>query len=582
VTAAPCLHGPHRRDSSRKLTGFRSAIPCWEHRTRHSNLSRIGDPMTRLLWTTGICWISLALPVFGQGVAQGPDRAAIARAGKASMKRFEKEPASWTTTTLVPAGYQFVVDVIIAPGMRRSVLSVEVQGRREEIVRITQKGSVWYVNERGKTGKYRPFEAPLDVPTAYMYLVRSDPLFSIDETPNAFGTYEGTKDGIATFRSPLAEPIRKQLEKTFAEFDQFTKENPKQVIPPENARSMELARNLLAHGLSTEIDLKSGMLVQFGAPERRTKLTGFRWLTQVDPKDFSTEGATWDDYTDDPTSGDRNDVLMIGHCALWRPGMKTPESDGRLLNVKTGRYRRIPFQGAMSLPGCFTKDRTHVVVTGVDTMNAVMGLYEIDLKTGVNRRLGGDLLSSGFSLFPSLSPDGKTVVVSHKGAAGRILEIQICVVDLATGNARIVGEPRDTGPVSWFPDGKGLLIGDRKSIDMSKPSISTICRLDLDGHLTKLCEGSSPVVLGDGQRILFEDQTTRSWKTCALDGGDVKLYADGMKGCAFPAPSPDGKRLLMMHFQPGKGPEPLIFPLGQNDGKPVTTVPGLWSTPAWR
>jgi hypothetical protein len=55
-----------------------------------------------------------------------------------------------------------------------------------------------------------------------------------------------------------------------------------------------------------------------------------------------------------------------------------------------------------------------------------------------------------------------------------------------------------------------------------------------------------------------------------------------MKGCAFPAPSPDGKRLLMMHFQPGKGPEPLIFPLGQNDGKPVTTVPGLWSTPAWR
>ena len=40
--------------------------------------------------------------------------------------------------------------------------------------------------------------------------------------------------------------MRRQLEKTIAEFDQFTKQNPKQVIPPANARSMDLARNLLA------------------------------------------------------------------------------------------------------------------------------------------------------------------------------------------------------------------------------------------------------------------------------------------------------------------------------------------------
>ena len=123
------------------------------------------------------------------------------------MKRLEKEPASWTTITLVPGGYQFVVEVVIAPGMRRSVLSAEFQGRREEIARITQKDNVWYVNDRGKTGKYRPYEAPLDVPTSYMYLVRSDPLFSIDDSPTGFGTHEGTKEGIATFRSPLPEPM---------------------------------------------------------------------------------------------------------------------------------------------------------------------------------------------------------------------------------------------------------------------------------------------------------------------------------------------------------------------------------------
>ncbi len=131
-------------------------------------------------------------------------------------------------------------------------------------------------------------------------------------------------------------------------------------------------------------------------------------------------------------------------------------------------------------------------MTGVDTMNGVMGLYEIDLKTGVNRGLGGDLLANGISLFPSLSPDGKTVVVSHKGTTGGILDVQICLVDLATGNARIVGEPLDTGPVCWFPDGKFLLLADRKSIDVSKPALSTIYRMDLEGRLTKLARGCEP------------------------------------------------------------------------------------------
>jgi Tol biopolymer transport system component len=136
--------------------------------------------------------------------------------------------------------------------------------------------------------------------------------------------------------------------------------------------------------------------------------------------------------------------------------------------------------------------------------------------------------------------------------------------------------------LSWLPDGKGLVIVDRKTIDVSKPALETICRMDLDGRLTTLCEGSSPQVLGDWKRILFQEPTSRMWKTGDLDGADVKLYADGMKGCAFPAPSPDGKRLLMMRFRSGSAPEPLIFPLGQSDGKSATIAAGLWKSPAWR
>ncbi len=538
--------------------------------------------MTRPLWMIGIFLASPVYPIFGQTALKPPDPAALARAGQASLKRFETEAASWTTTNLAPGGVKFVVDVVATPTMRRSVLSVEVQGGRQELARITQKGGVWYVVEGRKAGKYRPYEAPLDAPTAYMYLTRSDPQFITEALPAGFGVYEGTTKGIATYRGPLADHLRKQLANSIAEFDKFTKQNPGQVIDPEMTRSMDSARDLLARGLATAIDLESGMLTEFGAPESRTSVTGFRWHARIDAEEFVTEGPNWDDYTDDPTAGDRNDLVMIGHCGVWRPGMPSPEADGRLLDVKTGRFRRIAFQGAMTLPGCFARDRTRAVVTGVDIQSGVLGLYEIDLKTGVNRQLGGDLLANGYSLLPSLSPDGKTVAVLHKGASGPILEVQICLVDLATGAAKPLGAPRDTGAVSWFPDGKALLIVDRKSIDLSKPAIETICRLDLEGRVTKLCPGSSPVMLGDGKRILFEDRTSRTWNTCNLDGGDVKLYADGMKGCAFPAPSPDGKRLLMMRFRSGQAPEPLIFLLGQSEGTPATKTAGLWKSPAWR
>ena len=38
----------------------------------------------------------------------------------------------------------------------------------------------------------------------------------------------------------------------------------------------------------------------------------------------------------------------------------------------------------------------------------------------------------------------------------------------------------------------------------------------------------------------------------------------------------------MMRFRTGQAPEPVIFPVGQSDGTPVTRVAGLWASPAWR
>ena len=186
---------------------------------------------------------------------------------------------------------------------------------------------------------------------------------------------------------------------------------------------------------------------------------------------------------------------------------------------------------------------------------------------------------------PALSPDGRTLAVLHLGTTGRLLESQVCLVDLETGKARELGKPQDMAFPSWPPDGKGLLLLHREvadASDLNSPRTDTIARMDLEGRITKIREGSMPVLLNDGKTILFKDNNDRTWRTCGLDGGDVKPYAGGMAGFGFPAPAPDGRRIIMMHFRQGTAPEPTILPIGGSEGKPAITSPGLWATPAWR
>jgi hypothetical protein len=54
----------------------------------------------------------------------------------------------------------------------------------------------------------------------------------------------------------------------------------------------------------------------------------------------------------------------------------------------------------------------------------------------------------------------------------------------------------------------------------------------------------------------------------------TRLVCAAKSGC-LQSP-PDGKRLLLMRFRSGRPPEPVIFPLGQSEGKPAPTALGLW------
>jgi hypothetical protein len=527
--------------------------------------------------TVSILLLIPDLPVWGQAAKSPPDPATLARAGRETIRRFQTESASWTVQNETPSGIRFVAEVETTPQARRIVLSGEREGRRVELARVVQRDGAWYVTQPGKVGKYRPYEAALDTPTAYIYLSRSDLFFVTEDNIPGLGAYVGTEAGIATYRSPLPEPSRRQLEAMIADYGAAARGKP------ELAKGLDRMKGLLKRGIETRVDVALGMIVQYGTAERPTRVGDFRWRDRIDPNDFSVDGRKWDDFTADPMAGDRDDLVMIGHCGVWRPGMNSPETDGRLLDLKTGRYRRIPFQGGQVMPGCFLAGRTRVAVTGLDaTGDGALGLYEVDLKTGANRRLGGELLGGGMTLFPVLSPDCQTLAVIHKGADERRLDSRICLVDIKSGEARRLGEPHDMAFPSWLPNGRGLIVLVRLP-DVAKDRLTdTIARLDLDGKLTTLRPGSMPVLLGDEKRILFQDSQARTWHTCNLEGQDVKPYADGLKGYGFPTPAPDGKRVLMMHFEAGKAPVPVVLSIDSSRGQPATTAPGLWAMPAWR
>jgi hypothetical protein len=335
-------------------------------------------------------------------------------------------------------------------------------------------------------------------------------------------------------------------------------------------------------GILHRVELASGLIVEMAPQNIQMKIQNLRWLEKTPMQDLAVDDKKFEDVSDDPTAGaDLNELVMMGHDPTWKPGRPSGDPDGRFLNLRTGQVRRIGFEGAASVGGCFLKDRRFAVISGVDTMQGTWALCRIDLKTGENVRLGGEPLASGMSMFPVISPDGKTLAVLHKGAGEKLLESRVYLVDPQDGSAdaKPLGEPMDTAFLNWLPDGKGLILVQRESKGMDKVPDSTIVRMDLAGKVVPLRKGRGPVVVGE--RILFEDEG-RQWKTCDLSGKDEKLFADGLTKYNFPAPSPDGKRILMMKFDPQTGPRPMVLEWGASEGKPATTMDGLWSMPAWR
>jgi Tol biopolymer transport system component len=316
-------------------------------------------------------------------------------------------------------------------------------------------------------------------------------------------------------------------------------------------------------------------------------VSDFKWLEAIPAGTFPPMGElAWQNPPIE--AADLKDYVMVGRDSRLEVGRTNqfgridPILSGYLLNLKTGDLRRLPFHGALCLPGCFLSDRSEVVVSGLDPLGDMMGLFKVNLLTGENRRLTPDGLGYKVMLAEDLSPDGKQLVTISAFNGASVLDFQVSVLDLKTEELKPIGKPaRIQALVSWLPDGDGFVLSRPESDTGSVDTPDNLTLMDMKGVMRDIRRGRWPVVLHKSRKILYQNEF-ELWYTCDLDGKNPELFADGLRGHGIPTVSPDERQVLFVQFPKGKLPRIRLFELGKSQGKFVVHASGLTTMPVWR
>lgn len=505
----------------------------------------------------------------------------LARAGRATQEALETRAAFWTLAFEADGGELIGVDVDSAPPLRRWSVWINRDDEQKVMLRIVEREGVWYVTENGKRTKCRPYEAPSLLPILYTYLARSElPLFVDAEAE--IKKVDGRDGDCVILRTAVPEASRKRFEEGVAKFEALKK--ARGVEPPAQVREGHAnVVRMLEEGVEVHVNEQTGVVEQDGVLGRRVWLVDFDWWDPPN-EEFDVEGMEWVDETASllDTCRSVDDLIMITRQPLWMKGQETGESELLLMDIRSGRTRRVPFVFGIATKGCFSADRRRVYVPGHVPDEGAISIFEIDLATGAHRRLGSPDLKQGTVLSPELSPDGAYLTVIQLNQGSGLLENQVHIVEVASGRSKPIGRPLDTAGATWLPNREGLILVSRESADLDLPSVGTICRMDLWGNVTAIRKGEHPMVLGDSRRILFQDAATDAWQTCSVSGDGVRTVGDGLKDFGFPTVSPDGRYLIMMRFSDEKAPVPYAINLETGRMKALAVGGGMWSRPSWQ
>jgi len=489
-----------------------------------------------------------------------PDFAALRAAGQATAARLRAGPAAaWRVTGVTPANVTMAADVLDSPGCRRIIFSAQSRAVPKTLVPVgtlfETRGAWYHVDHDGRHRKHRPHEAVLPLMmTELLRELASPRLISDGDDPAALGRFVARRGDVARYAAPA---------------------------PGERRAGVADGRGFLNDGPSVAVDVRTGIVTEFITAHAAFTVTGFRHLPALLRDELNPELQTWEDYTDDPTAKGRpENLVMFGHSPFWRAGDPIPEPGAVLYDLATGRFRRVPFAGVQAIPGCFVKDRSAVVVTGMNADHVSNSLYRVDLKTGANRKLGGGTLPPGDNRVPALSPDGTSIAFLHTPDGGPVSGAQVVVIDLATDAVRKVGQSVHGAFLNWLPNGTGFVLSMRPDANRKPEDADRIYRMDLDGKVTLLCDGNSPTVLVGRKAIAFE-APDHAWRLCDLDGSNPRPLGTAGAQFASASPSSDDNRLLMLGD--GKnGPATAVYDLSTQTYRFLDLPKGLWAISVWR
>jgi hypothetical protein len=530
---------------------------------------------------------------FLQRLAPQEDPTALINAAKETAEKLKTSPASWKITLASTPDVSYIADVVQqSQNLRRIIFRSNDKDRGEaEMARLIETPDAWYVAQGGAFYKYRPYEAVFYSPVIQLLHQLAQPRLILDVDPKILAKPLGREGNIVRFALPAPNPAL--LKGLLDQVEQLRKIDPERVSKdPMVLRTVAETRRALEQGIPVGVDARSGIIVAFTADKSPVTLTDFKRYRAIPDEPFSVKEQAWRDVTDDPTEGKLESLVLMAHDPSWRdgpwpmlnwpPGTPTRKTECVLVDVSTGRVRRLAVRRAGAVPGCFINHRTGALAWAVDT-DGLTHLHQVDLKTGANVELAAETLADGLLLAAAPAPDGKTVAFLHKRISYSILDSQILLLDLQSGKIRPLGATAPVSDLNWLPDGSALICVKREFPDPKSDPVDSICRVDLaTGNLTTVTQGRRALVLPNSKSMLYYQPDLRGWMTADLEGKRPKPMNAALGRYDFPTAAPDGQHLLMLSLDDDKGPWPTLIEPQTGQTQSLTLPPGLWALPAWR
>src|SRR5438093_5305859 len=324
-----------------------------------------------------LCICSLSLRTFG-AKNPSPDIESIVKAGKASLDRLENASASWSAIHRLQNGAKMSVEVLHQGERRRWTFSELTARGKKTFCRLMQRDGVWFVSELERRAKYRPYEATLNIPLGYLFLVLAEPAFLIDTEGLSDAKFDHLDGDLAVYHFPLPSEQQNFIKGALRELEHMAELDSTVLKDVDKSDNLKFLKERLENGIRFTVNRKTGLIVSRDSKGIATTVENFKWLDHVRESEFAVRLDGWKDFSNIPSTEDVSEWTLVGYDPLFEANGSQPAPDAHLLNLRTGELRRLPYEGFGTLPGCFLHDRRSVISTGFG-WEGEMQLLKVDL-----------------------------------------------------------------------------------------------------------------------------------------------------------------------------------------------------------